>query len=374
MDHIITFFIDIIRSQNHQKKLKSTLIADSNQTTPSYSPLPYQIHPQMDCVKQATLSIIKDDNKGAFDVFLHNTTNHTNIDDIMIDVTPSTKMSIASVVLEHASVECMRLLVDKYNIGIKHKSILTSTLFKACLKYQQCLDYKGKRKYSKIIRILINGKNKINCDFANIEGITCLMCICGEQYASTSMFNDDRIRIIKLLLENGANLSSIDAGGNTALSLAKRDGQYSSDIVEFLESYIKNTVQSINPIINNPIEPALMTESSQSVPESINPIISNPIEQTSQPVPKSNPIINNPIVPSLATESNTHDARKRALIESIELAELEIKLLTLQERQAAITVNISNLKLQAAKANISLATETATLANFNRMSSSSEVE
>jgi len=165
------------------------------------------------------------------------------------------------------------------------------------------------------------------------------MLICKEQYISTGIFNEDRIEIIKLLLNNGAKTSSKSEDGKTAINFA-HNGKGNSDIADFFKTYVINPKSPIQPVQPVPIAP------SHQVQPSI----------VTEPTPESSPIN----VPNI--QSPDHITRIMKIEEAIKEAELEIKLLTLQERHAEILVHISGLKLQAVKGDILIATETATLA------------
>jgi len=103
----------------------------------------------MDCVKLARLAIIKDDNNEALDRILNGLNRCGEIDDMMIDVDEPARKPVISVILKHASVKCMELLVNEYNIGTQNKELLPNALYQACDQYTQCYDPEKKRNIQK---------------------------------------------------------------------------------------------------------------------------------------------------------------------------------------------------------------------------------
>jgi len=138
------------------------------------------------------------------------------IDDIMVYDQPP--IIIASV---RRKLECVQVLI-KYYCNINKSNIYDSTALHKTMRSYTATDSPGKKQqYLTIMTFLI--ESGLDPNIQNNNGYTPLMCMCIKQTPASQLETTDRIRIIRLLLDYGADRSIINQFNDTAESIARRN-------------------------------------------------------------------------------------------------------------------------------------------------------
>jgi len=225
----------------------------------------------------------------------------TNINDIMFDGFKPILIFCA----RSGSPKCVKLLVEKYKVDIFKKWNGINALLVACEAYKTCRIRREKMEYSKVIHMLINYSvyDGSECNVTTINtNRTCLMYISSDQLLSDG-FDDDRVDIIKSLIDHGANRDMRDVDWATATMLAEGNhdivtrGKICDCLLEYRPgcSIVVKPVKSDNDLATSNDQSSEPVISEGSNVQSSKPVISegpNAQSSESQPVIPDTPTVN----------------------------------------------------------------------------------
>jgi len=237
---------------------------------------------------------------------------------------------------DRGHIACVSVLI-KYQVDIHAICDYECALSQACFQYEGCGKYEKKVAYSQIIRLLI--ANGANCNYQSRTGgfYPPLMRICGHQMFNNDETEQDRIGIVKLLIDHGAD-RTVNMFGQTAERIAREH--------EFLE--IANIVRDYKRDRGEPVAPV--------------PV---PVGVPVQDKPESSNIAIAPATPSINIQDDQHDTIKYKLDQDIIIAKLKNELLELNCIGAETTVAISQWCLQKMDNDIEIEKKRAELAKLN---------
>jgi len=139
--------------------------------------------------------------------------------DIMIDGT-----SLLSYAIQSKSLDCIRILLKhKIDINKQNPRGNTNALMDACDRFRLCNVYEAKVEYAKIIEYLV--ECGADCNGQNKQGSTALMMLCGDvtfqyHHLGPEFAMCDRAKLVKLLLNNGADRTLLNRYNLTAETIA----------------------------------------------------------------------------------------------------------------------------------------------------------
>jgi len=265
---------------------------------------------------------IKLGKKDRLDKFLTNQSKTSiNINDIMID--GRTPLSIAA---EEGQYECVRVLVLVGKADVNKKDTAGGIALNiACYNYRLCINNQIDAKltaYSNIIKFLIRDC-KSNCNVrsqSNYE-YTCLMHLCSGKPLDPG-WHSNRLGLIKLLLEHGADRSLKNSYTNTAVEVAELMQNGNHDIAKLVKEYVtpKIDAERSNPSKDVP--------ASQPVVTAVTPNPSNDIQHMLPPVAPSPDPTPVPASHETIDPDQKFANKKRELEQSIMITNLELQLAT----------------------------------------------
>jgi len=253
-----------------------------------------------------------------------------NIDDIMVE-----NQTLLSYAIKSRRLDVVNYLIGKgVDVNKKCKDEMPA-LYVACCQYRLDGNHNNKLIYYQIITHLIAAKADCNYQCEANHGFTCLMHICHGPVLS----NDLSKKIIKLLLDNGANLDIKNKSNQTASYIAGSNGN--REITNYIDDY-KKAKASIDAYIDD------YKKAKASIDTNAN---ANANQQEPQPVVVAvtpNPSIGirhllTPVVPIVDQPTKVNESsikpetidpeqkfinRKRELEQSIAIANLELQLAT----------------------------------------------
>jgi len=256
-------------------------------------------------------------------------------------------------------INCVTVLI-KYNVNVHEMYDDECALSQACYRYCGSGTPDSAFNYSQIIRLLI--AHGADCKFQPSRQSlnTPLMRICNSKSFKSDIIDLDRLDLIKLFLDNGADRSTI-RNGKTAEARARDNGY--ERIADFIRDYPNGKV----------VDKAESESSGQSIPAQIEPVapaVSGPIEpvESVEPVAPVDPSSKiDKVDPSLAIESipaesiaipvqanpdmpsvqaDQYETNKTMLEHDIIIAKLENELLDLNILKAEKAIMISRHELQ----------------------------